>query len=54
MASDRRNITLKEEHGEWLDEHPGVNLSAAAQHAVDKLMEGEWEIVNGEVREVDN
>lgn len=48
---ERKNVTIRDDQDEWLDEHPGINLSLVVQHAIDKVESGEWEIVNGEVRE---
>lgn len=51
MARPRKNVTIRKEQSEWLDDNPGVNLSLITQHGIEKVRSGEWKIVNGEVEE---
>lgn len=51
MARPRKNVTIREDQAEWLDDNPGMNLSLLTQHAIEKARSGEWTQVGGEIEE---
>lgn len=35
----RKNVNIREDQEQWLQEHPGINLSGFLQKKLDELME---------------